>query len=361
MRVLREAVARGGTALALNYARARDVLKTKNGRVRGVAIEDTSGGKSRTAEVEGRVVINATGAWADDLRVKLGAKRKLRPIRGSHLVLAANRLPLQQAVSMLHPRDSRAVFAIPWEGVTIVGTTDVDHKADMWDEPAIAGSEVTYILESLRHAFPRLDIAEKDIRATWSGVRGVINTGASDPSKESREHALWQEDGLLTVTGGKLTTFRLMALETLRAAKEQLPAVKSLKRSARILNDLAGEPLPGTGDEELRQRILGRHGVDAKTILAAPEGTETVADTTVLWSELRFAARDEGVVHLDDLLLRRARLGLLAVRGGTDEMARIRKIAQPELGWDDATWDREEALYRKTWERSYGSSPSSRE
>jgi glycerol-3-phosphate dehydrogenase len=261
---------------------------------------------------------------------------------------------------MLHPRDGRAVFALPWEGVTIVGTTDVDHDEDMWTEPAITPAEFGYIFESLRHAFPHLDLDEKDARATYSGVRGVIDTGARDPSKESREHVLWEESGLLTVAGGKLTTFRVMALQALRAAKKQLPALKSLRQSDRILNDLGAEPLPPGLDPALQVRLLGRHGADTKLVLAASnetERTERIADTNVLWSELRFAARDEAVVHLEDLLLRRARLGLLAERGGAGEMARIRKVAQPELGWDDATWEREEAAYLRTWETRYGSSP----
>ena len=355
LRVLREAVSRG--AVAINYARAIDVLKTNDGRVRGVILEDVSGGEKRTVEVESRIVINATGAWADDLRVKVGAEKRLRPIRGSHLVLSADRLPLQQAISMFHPRDGRAIFAIPWEGVTIVGTTDVDHKEDMWSEPGISSLEYEYTLEAIRHAFPTLDLTDKDIRASWSGVRGVINTGARDPSKESREHALWEENGLLTVTGGKLTTFRVMALETLHAAKKQLPAVKALRRG-RILNELADSELPQEIDTAIRERLLGRHGADAKQILSEPEGAEKIADTSVLWSELRFAARDEAVVHLEDLLLRRARLGLLAKNGGLDEIARIRKIAQPELGWDDAKWDREEASYRKTWAAHYGETPT---
>jgi glycerol-3-phosphate dehydrogenase len=322
----------------------------------GVVVEDVSGQKSRSAEVEARVVINATGAWADGLRTKLGEDKRLRPIRGSHLVLPASRLPLGQAVSMLHPRDGRAVFALPWEGVTLVGTTDVDHKGDMWREPSISPAELDYILESLRHAFPRQDIAEKDIRSTFAGVRSVINTGARDPSKESREHALWDEKGLLTVTGGKLTTFRIMALDTLRAARKHLPGTKKHKRE-RILDDTAGEGLPGSVEAVLAQRLIGRHGMDARVLVSGPEGTERVADTEVLWSEIRFAARDEAVVHLEDLLLRRARLGLLAERGGMGVMERIRKVAQPELGWDDATWEREEAAYEKTWLERYGSSP----
>jgi glycerol-3-phosphate dehydrogenase len=227
----------------------------------------------------------------------------------------------------------------------------------MQAEPSISGDEFEYILESLRHAFPRLELGANDVRATFSGVRGVIDTGASDPSKESREHALWKEDGLLTVTGGKLTTFRLMAIETLRAAKKQIPELASLKR-ARILDAVGDDALPAGLDPALLERMLGRHGKDAQDILAAPEGVERVGDTGVLWSELRFAARDEAVVHLEDLLLRRARVGLLGVNGGLDQIERIRKVAQPELGWDDETWAREEAAYRKTWTAHYGSSPS---
>jgi glycerol-3-phosphate dehydrogenase len=358
LRVMREAVSRGGTAM--NYARAVDVLRTNDGKVRGVAIEDASGLRKRTVEVLARVVINATGAWADDLRTKVGAQKRLRPIRGSHLVLPSARLPLKQAISMLHPRDGRAVFAIPWEGVTIVGTTDVDHHEDMWEEPRIGSKEIDYVLESLRHAFPRQDLGEKDVRASWSGVRGVINTGASDPSKESREHALWQEDGLLTVTGGKLTTFRLMAIEALRAAKKQLPEVKQIKRD-RILDSAPLESLPSEVDPALRDRLLGRHGTSASTILGLAEKSERIGDTWVLWSELRFAARDEAVVHLEDLLLRRARLGLLAKNGGLDDIGRIRSIVQTELGWDDARWNKEEAGYRSMWSQHYAPSPSAPE
>src|SRR5262249_48257313 len=159
----------------------------RDGRVRGVVLEDVSGTSSRSFEVEAKVVISATGAWADELRGKLGAHKRLRAIRGSHLVFPASRLPLGQAISLLHPRAGRAVFAVPWEGVTIVGTTDYDHHEDLWSEPRISSSEVEYILELVKRAFPEQQIGEGDVRATWSGVRGVIDTRARDPSKESRE------------------------------------------------------------------------------------------------------------------------------------------------------------------------------
>ena len=340
LRVLRQAVARGATAI--NYARAVDILKTSDGRVRGAAIEDVSGGPKRSVELEAHVVINATGVWADGLREKIGAERRLRPIRGSHLVLAASRLPVAQAVSMLHPRDGRAVFALPWEGVTIVGTTDVDHKGDdLWRSPRISSGELEYILESLHHAFPKLDLSEKDVRATWSGVRGVIDTGARDPSKESREHALWEENGLLTVTGGKLTTFRLMAIETLRAAKKQLPAVKALRR-ARILDELPDQALPRDLDAQhlARACLLGRHGPDAKELPRRAGGDR--------------AGRRGYERALERAPVRRARRGGRPPRrlapppraprvarrerrppGRSHGSGRSRSLS---LGWDDATW-----------------------
>jgi glycerol-3-phosphate dehydrogenase len=191
VRVLREAVSRGGTAI--NYVRAAELLWTADGRVRGVVLRDVAphaARAGRTAEVEAKVVINATGAWADDLRRQIGEEQRLRKIRGSHLTFRADRLPLAEAVSLLHPRDQRAVFAIPWEGVTILGTTDVDHGA-LDAEPAISDAERDYLFEAAKKAFPRSELTRDDVISTFAGVRPVIDTGKADPSKESREHAIW--------------------------------------------------------------------------------------------------------------------------------------------------------------------------
>jgi glycerol-3-phosphate dehydrogenase len=347
VRVLREAVRRGG--LAINYTRADGLLRTQDGKVRGVLLRDEVSG--RTAEVQAPVVINATGVWADGLRGKLGEKKKLRAIRGSHLIFPHERLPITEAVSMLHPRDGRAVFAVPWEGVILFGTTDVDHKPDLEEEPKIAGDEVEYLMELVRHGFPESGITEKDIRSTWAGVRGVINTGAADPAKESREHALWNEEGLLTVTGGKLTTFRTMALETLKAVGWQGKRESIFDSAEEVVLD---ERL----DAASRERLLGRYGSEAPAVFAAggENGDPTAKITTspALWAELRYAARNEGIVHLEDLLLRRVRIGLLVDQGAMPLMDRIRKVVQPELGWSDEEWAKEEAAYREIWNRAYG-------
>lgn len=348
IRVLREAVRQGGTAL--NYARAKQLLRTSDGRVRGVVVEDTAPGASRTAEVQAKVVINATGAWADDLREELGHERRLRRIRGSHLTFRADRLPLAEAVSLLHPRDQRAVFAIPWEGVSIFGTTDVDHGS-LDEEPAISQAETEYLLEAVDKAFPGLEITSEDVISTWAGVRPVIDTGKSDPSKESREHAIFSEDGLYTITGGKLTTFAVMARDALAAAARDLGDLTERTRVFEPSGD--GIAWPSQLTEEERVRLLGRFGAEIGEIVRDADGCRPIEGSVALYSELRHAARAEGVVTLSDLLLRRVRLGLLLPQGALDRMSEIRAIAQPELGWDDARWEAEAARYEETWRAAY--------
>jgi glycerol-3-phosphate dehydrogenase len=154
---------------------------------------------------------------------------------------------------------------------------------------------------------------------------------------------------MLTVTGGKLTTFRLMARDALEALGDILPRRPDADR---ILDEV-DVTLAGV-DEETRARLVGRHGAQAPNVVAAgPDALTPIDGTVATWGDLRWAARAEGVVHLEDLLLRRVRLGILIGERTFDVMDRIRAIAQPELGWDDATWEREEAAYRAVWTKCY--------
>ncbi len=348
LRVLREAVDAGGTAL--NYVRAGELLWQQD-RVVGARLRDRE--QDRTAEVYARVVINATGAWADQLREQASAPAHIRPLRGSHLIFPAWRLPLPQVVSWNHPLDHRPVFLLPWEGISLVGTTDSDHMQSLDEEPSIHPEEVAYLMAALEDQFPSLQLTLDDITATFSGVRPVITSGEANPSRESRDHAVWKEKGLLTVTGGKLTTFRLMVADVL---KEGVAREPQRPGSLRLLNPVEGNEasLQQVG-ETLRRRLLGRHGADTPLLInmARPGELETIPGTQTLWIELRWAAHAEGVVHLDDLLLRRVRLGLLLPDGGRAHLPAIRALCQAELGWSDERWEQEEETYLALVRTSY--------
>jgi glycerol-3-phosphate dehydrogenase len=353
LRILREAVADGGTAI--NYVRAEELLRDENGLVSGVQLRDLVAG--RTAEARARLVINATGAWADQLRQQVGGEPRLRPLRGSHLIFPGWRFPVAQAISFLHPIDRRPVFIFPWEGITLVGTTDVDHHADLDDEPCISPEEVAYLMAAVQAQFAPLALQVEDLMATFSGIRPVIDTGEQDPSKESRDHAVWQESGLLTVTGGKLTTFRLIARDALGRARELLPETPAIDADQPVLNPVdVALPAAAGIDEATRRRLLGRYGADTLSLLetAPPGELELIPGTDTIWAELRWAARAEGVVHLDDLLLRRVRLGLLLPDGGRALLPAVRAVVRGELGWDQARWEAEEDAYQRLWRSCYG-------
>lgn len=351
LRVLQEAREHGG--VAVNYLGVASLLRTQD-MVDGALLHDAIGHHDH--RVRARLVISATGAWADGLRGQVGGVPRLRPLRGSHLLLPAWRLPLAQAVSLMHPQDGRPVFAYPWEGVTLVGTTDVDHGAGLDAEAAITRGEFDYLLAALRWQFPALDLAEGDVIATFSGVRPVVASGALDPSQEAREHALWVEQGLLTVAGGKLTTFRAIALQALRMAAPLLPHWRTDLRKLPVFTAVA--PLTGSAmqlDFDQRLRLLGRHGAQAQALCGAAQDGELamIPGTQTLWAQLRWGARMECVEHLDDLLLRRTRLGLQLAGGALAVLPRVRAICQQELGWNDARWDDEEARYLALWRGHY--------
>jgi len=214
----------------------------------------------------------------------------------------------------------------------------------------------------VQSAFPGQALIASDIQATFSGIRAVVDTGKSDPSRESREHVLWNEVGLLTITGGKLTTFRLMALEALKAVRKRLATKTNLislpisPSRQRILEPVQLELFSEMDlSAKQRLRLAGRYGQLASLLIqsARPGDLEPIADSLAAWVELRWAARCEAVAHLDDLLLRRVRLGLLLPQGGQALLEQIRSIVQPELGWDDPTWETEQRRYLQIWQGSY--------
>jgi len=349
MRVLDEACADG--ALSLNYVKAESLIM-ENGHVAGLQLRDDLTGK--TASVKAKAVINATGAWADRLREKLAGERKVRPQRGSHVVLAPGRLPIDEAIIFMHPEDKRPLFIYPWEGRTVIGTTDLDHRDDLDIEATITMQEFDYILRGVNSQFPDEKIIREDVIATFSGVRPIVASGGGmNPSAERRDHSVWDDAGLITVTGGKLTTFRLIALDALHAAAKYFPKIDASDTKAPVFRQVG--MIDTTYPVSDLKRLKGRFGFYAGQFLSEAEKAEldAIPQLDTLWAELRWAARYEQVEHLDDLLLRRTRIGLLMPEGGSSLLLHVRAVCQVELGWDDARWAAETERYREIWHKHY--------
>ncbi|MFN2359809.1 MAG: glycerol-3-phosphate dehydrogenase C-terminal domain-containing protein, partial [Marinobacter sp.] len=200
-------------------------------------------------------------------------------------------------------------------------------------------------------------ITEKDIIATWAGVRPIVSERNTDgkrkkPSKENREHVIWSDNGLISIAGGKLTTFRLIAREVLTRAQDLIPELTLRENDAPVFSPPEARARPEGIGHRTWERLEGFYGPALEHVLDAGAHT-AIAGTDTLWAELAWAATNTSVVHLDDLLLRRTRLGLILPSGGKALLPEIRKLCQPKLGWDDDTWNGEQARYLGIWRASY--------
>lgn len=338
---------RSSGATALNYVAVED-LAISGGRVAGVALRDAID-STTTRTIEASMVINATGTGARQFAPATTGAPPLRPLRGSHFVFPRERLPIDHAISWLHPRDRRPIFAYPWEGAVLYGTTDLDHDTSAMDAPRMTAEESGYLIEALRLRFPDVTLSPEDALSTYAGVRPVVAGGKGVPSAESRESALWSAPGIVSVTGGKLTTFRVTARQVLREAARQAPAL-AMRPDAPLFE-------PARESQGQARRLEGRLGAKAAAwLLENVDATSLrpVGTTPYCLAELQWSARHEQVVHLEDLLLRRTRLGLISADGAAAYLPAIRGAVQNVLGWDDARWLAEESAYRATWQRLHG-------
>ena len=380
MRVLAEAIHDG--AQAINYLKAETLITNEQGSVVGATLKDTSSEDNaqnnvqsnvESYDVYAKVVVSATGAWADTLRMQASKQteqsfhKQIRPSRGSHLVVSKERLPIEQAYTFLHPVDKRAVFVFPWENRTVLGTTDLDHLPLDDSEVGITNEEVDYLLTATNELFNDVKLNRKDVISTWAGVRPLISEGGDgkrvSPSKEKRDHSVWLDNNLVTVSGGKLTTFRLIALDVLEKCQEVLTLDKSVIQKQTLNDDhvfsntAPTNPKFFTLPKALQQRLQGFYGRQLDTLLelAHEEDLAYVTDSNTIWAEIRFAARHEQVMHLDDLLLRRTRLGLILPNGAMTPLisARLKQICQQELGWNEQKWQQEAQRYQNLWQRYY--------
>ena len=310
----------------------------KAGRLRSVRVRDELSGA--TFQVATHTVVSATGPWTDELHGKWkgsAVPSTLVPSKGVHVVIPRARLPLGQAV-MMTAADGRVVFALPWEHATVLGTTDTVFNGDI-AEPEATWDDAQYLVDTANAHFdvPDQPLTVADIVSSWAGIRPLVGNSAASSYKTSREHVVSSDPrGLVTIAGGKLTTYRVMAEETVDALIKLLPPTQTadLKPSP-----TATLPLPGADklvgqmrpldtlvaglvaqdgvDQVVARHLAVSYGSDAREVLAAcdaePEGrTRVLDDLPFLWGEFAWLAREEMVLSLTDLCVRRTQLYYLA-------------------------------------------------
>ena len=336
--------------------------RSATGRVDGVHLHDLIDGGTHL--VRARVVVNASGVWTDAIRERLGlTSRRIRPSRGIHLILPQDRLPIRAAVTLLSPDDGRPVFLIPHPEGILLGTTDHYYDGDL-DDPRSTNDEVDYLLRAAVTAFPDRHLDRGDVRGTFAGLRPILDTHADDPSEASREEDIWEEEGLLSVAGGKLTTWRSTAEEAVDAVLKLLPEERVRRTSPCATK---GTPLAGLAPADLSSRLLSTFKLEPAIAdgmarrLGALAWTATTAGrraelkplepgSDLCAAEVRAHLRWGAVLHLEDLLLRRVRLGMWHPERSTTLLRRLRPIVRTELGWDWRRWRAEEERYLQSLE-----------
>lgn len=361
LRLIQEAQQLGGQAL--NYVEVTELIKQSHADNR----YQVTGVVARPKEAESplslsaNVVVNATGAWANQLFEQTEEQFPLRPLRGSHLILPAWRLPVATAISVLHPHDNRPVIIYPWQNATVVGTTDVEHQRALDKEPVISRMELDYLLDCVTHQFPAAKITQQDIISTYAGVRPVVASGGLvKPSKEKREHCIKQSNGVITVAGGKLTTFRVIAEEVLKlvlSAQEiaKIDFSSAIFDSANPIDKYCYKKNKQLLSEHILEKIVGNYGGLAEAFITQfnRQQLSYIGYSNNLWAELVWAMKYEQVYHLDDLLLRRTRIGNLLPNGAMENMSHIKTLCLSHLDWSEQQWERELARYQKIWLASY--------
>lgn len=316
-------------------------------------------------EVRTRAVVNAAGIWADDLVEMAGTDREvtLRPAKGIHVALPSELFMSRDAAVLPVRGDDRSIFLIPWDGVTYTGTTDTDYRGPM-AEPRCTAADVDYLLDGVRSA-TTADVSRDDVVGVWAGLRPLVSDAATTKTADlSRRHRIiTSKSGLITVVGGKLTTYRRMAEDAVDVVIDRFGSdfdrwVTRRCRTRRLpLRGAAADAqeLPGI-DGSLGAHLRGRYGSEAGVLAAMIQTHPELAEPLVtglpyVAAEAVYAARYEMAQSLSDVLTRRTRARLKSARGSAAAAERVAGILGGELGWTDERKAAEVAEYRQEVER----------
>jgi len=352
-------------ATVVTRARATGLLED-GGRVRGARVHDEL--DDGDVEIRARVVIDATGVWAADLSSPLGGgKTRLLPSRGAHLVVRRDRIPSDVGLTIRVP--GKVVFLVPWPHFWLIGTTDAPYDGPI-DRPTAGHDEVDELIAAVNRVLD-VDLERSDVVGTYAGLRPLIAPSTGSTVTASREHRVVVEsNGLVRVSGGKYTTYRQMAEETVDAALGVLgerarnrPSQTATRRLVGAadrpeLDQLVTSLTTSSGlDRAVIDQLVARHGTEAADVLAV--GHETgllgrLADGEEhLEAEVAWAARRELALSVDDILSRRMRLAQELPDRGAAIAPRAAAILGAELGWDESRRAREVESYLDSARREF--------
>lgn len=355
-------------AVAANHVAVTGLRKGTDGRVTGATLADGT-------VVRAAAVVNAAGVWSDDVRALDEATHpdSIRPAKGIHITVPAERLPCDIAAVVPVSRDRRSVFVVPWDGQTYIGTTDTDHDGPL-DDPECTPADIAYLLDAI-NAATSSGLTTADVTGTWAGLRPLVKAATTERTADlSRRHRVSvSASGVVSVTGGKLTTYRKMAADAVDVVvrgigrgKRRSPTRRLAIRGAGGLRQLRE---PGTAgrlgiDQATLDHLVGRYGGEAPRVLALVRedpalGSPLVPGLAYLAAEAVFAVREEMARSLVDVLARRTRAHLRARDATAVASAEVGRLIAPSLGWDDAEVARQVAWYRAfaTHEREAASLP----
>jgi glycerol-3-phosphate dehydrogenase len=369
----RTAVLDHGAVIA-NGTTVVGITKGPDGRITGVTAE--AGG--HRFEISATAVVNATGVWSDDVRAldEGDNPHSIRPAKGIHLSVPWSLIRNDIAAVLPVPRDRRSIFVVPWGSHTYAGTTDTDYDGPI-DDPQCTPEDVEYILRTLSSSLD-VTISPDDVTGTWAGLRPLVQEPASTTSAVasgrtadlSRRHRVQvSASGLVTITGGKLTTYREMAEDTIDrvlAGTSGTGRWRTARRSRTRRLPLRG----AQGYQELRDatrvspavpdavaaHLVDRYGGEAHTLVAMVErdrslGEALVAGLPYIKAEAVYAARYEMARNLDDILSRRTRARLLARDASARAAPEVAALVADDLGWDRDDQAEQVAEYRAGIER----------
>lgn len=282
-------------------------------------------------EIKAHSIVSAVGPWSDKFlgNMQIPFRKILSTTRGSHIVVPHHKLPCKHATVIFHPKDERVLFSIPWEDVTIIGTTDIFDE-DSPDRCVITHEEVLYLLEAANSYFPSVKIDCEDIISTWAGLRPLVLEEGKDESAISRDHFLhWDKRGLCIITGGKLTTHREMA--------EQAVDLISKKNSHQ------------SHVTKTQVKRCSTHKRPYPDVLIYNKNKEPLGGSTASCldnEDIRKICTEQMVLSIEDLLVRRSQIFYREYDNGFKVLDLYKKTICETLHWDETKWQQELKNYK---------------